>query len=102
MYTLAVKRNFIAQHFLIGGDWGEENYLHSHHYVLEVLLEGRESNAAYTTSKDEIRILHKSGQVMPMSQSTDYDLQSREVTKYFLCYPKAVFPKESGNNETNP
>lgn len=42
MYTLAVKRNFIAQHFLIGGDWGEENYLHSHHYVLEVLLEGRE------------------------------------------------------------
>ena len=42
MYTLAVKREFIAQHFLIGGDWGEENRLHSHHYVLEVLLEGRE------------------------------------------------------------
>ena len=67
-----------------------------------LLLEGRESNAAYTTSKDEIRILHKSGQVMPMSQSTDYDLQSREVTKYFLCYPKAVFFFVSGNNETNP
>ena len=42
MYTLAVKREFIAQHFLIGGDWGEENRLHSHHYVLEVRLEGRE------------------------------------------------------------
>ena len=42
MYTLAVNREFIAQHFLIGGDWGEENRLHSHHYVLEVRLEGRE------------------------------------------------------------
>ena len=42
MYTLAVKREFIARHFLIGGDWGEENRLHSHHYVLEVRLEGRE------------------------------------------------------------
>lgn len=40
MYTLAVKRNFVAQHFLIGGDWGAENQWHSHHYVLEVQLEG--------------------------------------------------------------
>lgn len=40
MYTVAVKRDFIAQHFLIGGDWGPENVKHSHHYVLEVQLEG--------------------------------------------------------------
>ena len=40
MYTLAVKRDFVAQHFLIGGDWGDENFKHSHHYVLEVLLKG--------------------------------------------------------------
>lgn len=40
MYTLAVKRDFIAQHFLIGGDWGAENELHSHHYALELQLEG--------------------------------------------------------------
>ena len=40
MYTLAVQRDFIAQHFLIGGDWGAENNLHSHHYVLELQLEG--------------------------------------------------------------
>ncbi len=39
MYTLAVKRNFVAQHFLIGGDWGEENFWHSHHYALEVIME---------------------------------------------------------------
>ena len=42
MYTLAVKRAFVAQHFLIGGDWGAENFWHSHHYQLELQLEGAE------------------------------------------------------------
>jgi len=40
MYTLAVRRDFIARHFLIGGDWGPENYPNSHHYVLELHLKG--------------------------------------------------------------
>jgi 6-pyruvoyltetrahydropterin/6-carboxytetrahydropterin synthase len=42
MYTLGVKREFIARHYLIGGDWGPENFPNSHHYVLELQLEGRE------------------------------------------------------------
>lgn len=42
MYSVAVKRDFIAQHRLIGGDWGAENQLHSHHYALELILEGQE------------------------------------------------------------
>jgi 6-pyruvoyltetrahydropterin/6-carboxytetrahydropterin synthase len=41
MYTVAVKRDFIARHYLIGGDWGDENEPHAHHYVIEVQLEGR-------------------------------------------------------------
>lgn len=40
MYTVAVKRDFVAQHFLIGGDWGQENEWHSHHYTVEAQLEG--------------------------------------------------------------
>lgn len=40
MYSLAVQRDFVAQHFLIGGDWGAENFWHSHHYRLELTLEG--------------------------------------------------------------
>lgn len=40
MYTLFVKRDFVAQHFLIGGDWGPENQWHSHHYVIGLELEG--------------------------------------------------------------
>ena len=42
MYTLGVRRDFIARHFLIGGDWGPENFPNSHHYVLELQLEGNE------------------------------------------------------------
>lgn len=40
MYTVAVKKDFIAQHYLIGGDWGKENALHSHHFVAELRLHG--------------------------------------------------------------
>lgn len=42
MYSVAVKRDFVAQHFLIGGDWGDENRLHSHHYQVELQLSGAE------------------------------------------------------------
>lgn len=40
MYTVAVQRDFIARHYLIGADWGPENHLHSHHYQVEVQLQG--------------------------------------------------------------
>ncbi|MCB0101493.1 MAG: 6-carboxytetrahydropterin synthase [Anaerolineales bacterium] len=42
MYSLGVRREFIARHFLIGGDWGPENHPNSHHYILELVLEGKE------------------------------------------------------------
>ena len=41
MYQVAVRRDFIAQHYLIGSDWGAENQKHSHHYVLELELAGQ-------------------------------------------------------------
>jgi 6-pyruvoyltetrahydropterin/6-carboxytetrahydropterin synthase len=41
-YTVCVIRDFVAQHFLIGGDWGKENTLHSHHYELELIFGGDE------------------------------------------------------------
>ena len=44
MYTIGVQRDFIAQHFLIGGDWGPENEKHSHHYRVEVQLSGQTLN----------------------------------------------------------
>jgi 6-pyruvoyltetrahydropterin/6-carboxytetrahydropterin synthase len=39
MYTVAVTKDFIANHYLIGGDWGDENSPHAHHYALEVRIE---------------------------------------------------------------
>jgi 6-pyruvoyltetrahydropterin/6-carboxytetrahydropterin synthase len=42
MYTVAVRQDFIARHYLVGGDWGVENQPHAHHYVIEVQLEGRD------------------------------------------------------------
>ena len=45
MYTVAVSRDFVAQHFLIGGDWGAENEPHSHHYRVEAQLEGASLDA---------------------------------------------------------
>jgi 6-pyruvoyltetrahydropterin/6-carboxytetrahydropterin synthase len=42
MYRVAVRRDFVAQHYLIGGDWGAENQKHSHHYVLELELVGEQ------------------------------------------------------------
>ncbi|MEW6335678.1 MAG: 6-carboxytetrahydropterin synthase [Thermodesulfobacteriota bacterium] len=43
-FTVAVKRRFIARHYLIGGDWGDENDVHSHEYGVEVSLEGTQLN----------------------------------------------------------
>ena len=40
MYTISVRREFSAQHFMIGGDFGPENEKHSHHYRAEVELSG--------------------------------------------------------------
>jgi len=39
MYTLAVRRSFIARHALIGGDWGRENQPNSHRFTLEVQIQ---------------------------------------------------------------
>lgn len=44
MYQLMVRRDFVAQHYLTVPDCGPENEWHSHHFEVEVLLEGTELN----------------------------------------------------------
>ena len=39
MYSLGMRREFSARHYLIGGDWGAENSEHSHRYRMELVLE---------------------------------------------------------------
>ena len=45
MYTVSVRRDFVAQHFLTGGDWGKESRPHSHSYRIELALSGTELDA---------------------------------------------------------
>lgn len=42
MYKLQVRREFIAQHYLTIPNCGPENEWHSHHFTVEVLLEGEQ------------------------------------------------------------
>jgi 6-pyruvoyltetrahydropterin/6-carboxytetrahydropterin synthase len=42
MYTISVRREFTAYHYLVGGNWGTENEKHAHHYRVEIELEGQE------------------------------------------------------------
>jgi 6-pyruvoyltetrahydropterin/6-carboxytetrahydropterin synthase len=44
MYQLMVRRDFVAQHYLTVPNCGPENEWHSHHFQVEVLLEGEELN----------------------------------------------------------
>ncbi|MFK7979953.1 MAG: HD domain-containing protein [Saprospiraceae bacterium] len=59
--------------------------------VQQLIISGKESNNVYTISKEEILILFKGGKVLPMSEISDFGLQSKNITKYYLCYPKNIF-----------
>lgn len=55
-----------------------------------LVFQGTESNQTYNTARDEIKILYKTGEVKPMSESSDYGLRSELVKKHYLCYPKGI------------
>lgn len=42
MYQLSIRKDFVAQHYLIVPDCGPENINHSHVYALELLIQGDE------------------------------------------------------------
>lgn len=54
----------------------------------KLIFTGEESNSTYSTSKEEINILYKNGQVLPMSEASDQGINPKIITKYYLCYPK--------------
>lgn len=40
MFQLCLQRDFVAHHYLVGGDWGPENEMHAHQYRVELRLSG--------------------------------------------------------------
>lgn len=53
-----------------------------------LLIEGSESNYAYSLDKGEINMLLKDGQVVLLSEVTENVQDFKALKKYFLCYPK--------------
>jgi len=41
-FQVGVLADFVAQHYLVGGDFGPEGSLHSHHYRVELTVSGRQ------------------------------------------------------------
>jgi 6-pyruvoyltetrahydropterin/6-carboxytetrahydropterin synthase len=39
-FEVGVLADFVAEHFLVGGDFGPESSLHSHHYRVELTVAG--------------------------------------------------------------
>jgi len=55
-----------------------------------LIFTGKETNSAYSTKKDEIKILYKDGNVLPMSDASDHGVQPKIITKHYLCYPDRI------------
>ncbi|MFK7796254.1 MAG: HD domain-containing protein [Aureispira sp.] len=55
-----------------------------------LVFEGQEANNAYKKGKEEILILLKNNQVRPISEWQEHCIQSKEIVKYFACYPKEI------------
>ena len=53
-----------------------------------MFLEGSESNQSYNHQKNEIRILFKSGEIVPISEVSDNFIDTKTINKHFICYPK--------------
>lgn len=55
-----------------------------------LIFTGVETNTPYSTTTDEIKILMKDGSVRPLSEISEYGLEDKIITKYYLCYPKNI------------
>ncbi len=55
-----------------------------------LVIIGKESNQAYKSSKDQIRILIKDGRVVPLLDIYHIHITSAILIKYYLCYPKNI------------
>ena len=90
MYTVAVTRDFIANHYLIGGDWGSENQPHAHHYVAEVIV-AIEANLDAIVSRFRDVLLNDLAEFAGLNPSIEHF--SRIITEQLLA---AINPPGSG------
>jgi HD superfamily phosphohydrolase len=56
--------------------------------INQLMIQGEESAQAYNDQYQKINILRKDGQVYPITEFLDIIINAKELTKYFLCYPR--------------
>ncbi len=57
------------------------------------VFSGEISNVAYSSENDKIQILHRNGKISDVAKASDQlnlVALSKEVTKYYICYPKTI------------
>ncbi|MDG1709952.1 MAG: phosphohydrolase, partial [Schleiferiaceae bacterium] len=57
------------------------------------ILEGTASNSTYVSNKEEIKILNKEGNVIPLSAASEIlplSVYSHTLTRPFVCWPKEI------------
>ncbi len=54
----------------------------------DLIISGSETNTTYSTSKKEIKMLLKTGEIRPLSEISDDIIREQIITKHYLCYPK--------------
>ena len=60
----------------------------SDHNVGNLIISGQETVEIYDNTENEIKVLKKSGEVIPISQSLEVLFNITNITQYYLCYPK--------------
>lgn len=55
----------------------------------DLVIKGQESNKAYDLSNEEILLVRKNGDIIPVSDIMDISVKSQTITKYFIMFPKA-------------
>lgn len=56
----------------------------------ELIFEGKVENTTYSTSKERINILKKSGKAIEISDLGFLGLSNKIITKFYVCYPKKI------------
>jgi 6-pyruvoyltetrahydropterin/6-carboxytetrahydropterin synthase len=56
MYEVGLRKGLVSYHYMIGGDFGEENELHPHSYLVEAVLVGNDLDGyGFLTDIDELQ-----------------------------------------------
>ena len=94
IFTVGILRDFVAQHFLFGGDWGRENQPHSHHYRLEAIFEGERL--------DRHGYLLDIAEVEPCLDALVERYRDHMLNELQDSLPRAGHPRQKGHRRLRP